>query len=227
MTSPISLNEPIQITPIDNGAFEEALRNKLSEKSANLVKNVVKKATPLTTSPKKKIVRNGNSISYSEKLGYRIQYLIFTCLDKTVEKTKYLRLPAFITLGLASLTYLATQTISIAELTVHGLGLILCSGPSSKNREHGWILIKRAPWQIVTLFPGFPLALIASVFWICIDPKDCITNMCEAVKAPLRREESFGWAQEKLKMLDIDLSAGMETMKDPKEYEKLPVKQLI
>lgn len=51
--------------------------------------------------------------------------------------------------------------------------------------------------------------------------------MCEAVKAPLRREESFAWAQEKLKMLDIDLSAGMETMKDPKEYEKLPVKQLI
>ncbi|MGL4539937.1 MAG: hypothetical protein ACRCU0_03055 [Candidatus Rhabdochlamydia sp.] len=227
MTSPISLNEPTQIAPIDNGAFEEALRSKLSEKSANLVKNVVKKVNPLTTSPKKKIVRNSNTISYSEKLGYQIQYSIFTCLDKTVEKTKYLRLPAFITLGLASSTYLATQTVSIAELTIHGLGLILCSGPSSENRERGWALLERAPWQIVTLFPGFPLALIASVFWICIDPKDCITSMCEAVKVPLRHKESFAWAQEKLKMLDIDLSAEMKTMKEPKEYKKLPVKQLI
>ncbi len=56
MTSPISLNEPTQIAPIDNGAFEEALRSKLSEKSANLVKNVVKKVNPLTTSPKKKLL---------------------------------------------------------------------------------------------------------------------------------------------------------------------------
>lgn len=228
MASPVSLNKPIQILPIDNSTFEEASRSALSENPVNLIKNVfVKKVTPLTTSTKKTIIKNTNTISYSEKLGYRIQYSIFTCLDKTVEKTKCLRFPAFITLGLASLTYLATQTVSIAELTIHGLGLILCSDPSSENREHGWTLLKRVPWQIVTLFPCFPFALIACIFWICINPKDCITNTCEAVKVPLLHEESFVWAQETLKMLDIDLTAELTSMKKPKEYEKLPVQQLI
>ncbi|MGB7128835.1 MAG: hypothetical protein WBD50_07105, partial [Candidatus Rhabdochlamydia sp.] len=112
-----------------------------------------------------------------EKWNYQIQYQIFNYLDKTTEQTKWLRPPAFLAFGVSSLAYFTTRTLSVLELTIHGLVL----SSSSENRARGWILLKRAPCQVGNLVAILPNALINAIT-IIGEPKFYILSNSEHMK---------------------------------------------
>ena len=128
-------------------------------------------------------------ISHLEKLGYQIEYSIFTNLDKTTEQTKWLRPPAFLAFGASSLTKLVVRTFSIAELAIHGLGLVLSSAPSSENRAYGWSLLKRVPEQGLNILAIFPGLLIDPVI-IFREPKFYILTHAEHIKVAFRHAKA-------------------------------------
>ena len=120
-------------------------------------------------------------ISYSEKIDYRIQYSMSNFLHKSTEQMQWLRFPAFLGLGAHCLTKLPIQTLSVIELTIHGLGLILSSSASSPKRIRGQALLKKAPINLLNL-AGSALDCIECLFIVIGEPKLFIFYFLERSK---------------------------------------------
>lgn len=121
-------------------------------------------------------------ITYSEKWNYQIQYQIFNHLNKATEQTQKLRFPAFLAFSASNLAHLITGTASIAELTIHGLGLVLTAYPSSERNQRGRTLLKRIPLRFAGLFIAFPAVSIINAIIIIGEPKLYILSNVEYMK---------------------------------------------
>lgn len=121
-------------------------------------------------------------ITHFEKWNYQIQYQIFNYLDKSTEQTQKLRFPAFLAFSASNLVHLITGTASIAELAIHGLGLVFTSYPSSERNQRGQALLKRIPLRFAGLFIAFPVVSIINTVFIIGEPKLYILNNVEYMK---------------------------------------------
>jgi hypothetical protein len=128
-------------------------------------------------------------ISSSEKLGCKIQYKIFDCLDKKTEHMQWLRPPAFLALGASITTHLVAKTASSVELTFRGIQLVYSSTPHSENRKRGWSMLKKAPYELIEWL-GLPIALIWFGVFIIEEPKYYILRSSEMLKVELRHAET-------------------------------------
>jgi len=129
-------------------------------------------------------------LTHFEKWNYQIQYQIFSRLDKNTEQTQKLRFPAFLAFGASNLAHLTTGTASVAELAIHGLGLVLTSYPSSEWSLRGRALLKRIPLRLVGLVIAFPVASIMNAVIIASEPKLYILSNSEHIKVNQRHLEA-------------------------------------
>ena len=119
------------------------------------------------------------SISCSEKLEYRTNCSIFSCLEKTTNDTSWLRPQAFLAAGASNLTRLIFRTTAVVEVTIHSLGLILNS--SSENRMRGKMILKQVPMRVAVWLVAIPGILVDSA-WIVYSPKFYIASHIENAK---------------------------------------------
>ena len=129
-------------------------------------------------------------LTHFEKWNYQIQYQIFSYLDRNTEQTQKLRFPAFLAFGASNLTHLTTGTASVAELTIHGLGLVLTSYPSSERSLHGQALLKRIPLRLVELVVALPVVSIINAVIIVGEPKHYILSNREYMEVNRRHLEA-------------------------------------
>lgn len=133
ITIPISDNATVSvildIETINNvKATMKKKATEVLEKTSDQDKNILKEQTELAIKIpplENPLVLNvtPTSISYSEKLNYRIQNYIYESLHQYTEKTDYLRIPAFIALTNSNVTNVVLRVFSIVETAIHSLGL--------------------------------------------------------------------------------------------------------
>ncbi len=137
----------------------------------------------------------------TQNLNYWIQYSISNCLDETIQKTKWVRFPAFIALGASSLMNLVGRTSSAVETAFTGAGII-CLSPFSTNSsdslQKGWKILKKSPCEGLKIFL-FPLEIIIGTFIILSEPGFFVISLADETKIDFEHSKTNTIGSEKHK----------------------------
>jgi hypothetical protein len=121
-------------------------------------------------------------ITRLERWSYKKEQEIFSDLYKATGKTERIRIPALIATEKCALIGTIAQIGAIAELTFKGFRLIFNPYQASKQRQHGWTLLKNVRYKALGLVAGILFGVVIGPLWIAIDSKFYILLFTEQAK---------------------------------------------
>lgn len=127
----------------------------------------------------------------SDKLNYRVQAYIYNKLDKAIERTESLRLPAFLALGTSTLGNLILRISSATETTIHGISHLFMAPFSQDYQSYlnsARILLVEGPYKAVEVLLLSLEVIIDSTFIVFV-PKNFIYQRIEESKVNLIHSE--------------------------------------
>lgn len=126
-------------------------------------------------------------VSHSDKLNYRVQAYIYNKLDKAIERTKSLRLPAFLALSTSTLANLILRISSATEMTIHGISHLFMAPFSEDRKSHlnsARVLLVQGPYKALEVVL-LPLEVIMDSTFLVFVPKNFIYQRIEKSKVNL------------------------------------------
>lgn len=130
-------------------------------------------------------------VSHLDKLNYRVQAYIYNKLDKAIERTESLRLPAFLALGTSTLVNLILRISSATETTIHGISHLFMASFSEDRQSHlntARVLLVEGPYKALEVLL-LPLEVIADSTFLVFVPKNFIYQRIEESKVNLIHSE--------------------------------------